>query len=901
MLYDDFMTHTRSGVVRSLLAVLGLAAASPSALAQFNWTGDRCLEGAWTIDICWCDDCNEYPDDPMDNALISRGEPTIDSTINLLSLTTQQQASVLIAGSLNYFGSNLTNAGQVRLLGGRIRPLTSELFFTLGGPGVLLLDGAGPAESANITAILNNTLINDQGHTIRGRGLLTIPMMNLGTIDATGDLRIALYPLDNTGGLLKSSAAQGRLRIDRTTCTGGLLQSDAGVINLVAATLRNARLRPGNGELAIGDFLFQTYTATSTIDAVTLDGNSRIINLGELDVQTPCTNNGVMHVNGGGRLRLILPGGALVGSGSVLLEPGPDPLGTGVLQGNRRGQGPLHTIRGSGTINNGLENQGTILANLPGKQLLIMTATGQAPAQYGNRGNETGIGGVIGAAAGGHLRIEDCTISQLLGGLLRSADAGSRITTSNSTIDGGAITSTGGGEVQAVGSNRWGNGLRVDADVTVLPGSLTFFGVPIAGRPSATINGRITVSGTETPSAAASIELPPDGLLEGTGSIFLAAPSEVRLANSRVAQSDGSSTIGPGITIYGSGQFLPSNTTLQGTVRAEGAGRSLVVTNGSQPLITTGTLAAAPGATLVLQSRPIQNIGGVLNPSGGRILLEGASITGGTLQGTGTLDTAPGQISAITNLLNQGTIAVRGGSTLVVIGVMQNDGLIQLHPDAPSVQTRLQLNAPRGFTGAGEVHLISTNPTDGLQLLGGTATNGVNHTIRGPGRILGSIDNSGTLATGALVAEWPMDGAVTLRPSSRLRFDLAGSAVCRISAGSTATLAGHLEVVQTSAVPVPSGTTLTLLTASSITGAFTSTVLPAAPLNQRFSIAYTPTSVVLRLAHAADFDGDNMLSVADIFSFLNAWFSGALAADFNQSGAVDVQDIFGFLNAWFAG
>lgn len=61
---------------------------------------------------------------------------------------------------------------------------------------------------------------------------------------------------------------------------------------------------------------------------------------------------------------------------------------------------------------------------------------------------------------------------------------------------------------------------------------------------------------------------------------------------------------------------------------------------------------------------------------------------------------------------------------------------------------------------------------------------------------------------------------------------------------------------------------------------------------------------------AADFDGNTLLQVSDIFSFLQAWFAGCLApnpptcpasADFNNNSALDVADIFAFLAAWFAG
>jgi hypothetical protein len=50
-----------------------------------------------------------------------------------------------------------------------------------------------------------------------------------------------------------------------------------------------------------------------------------------------------------------------------------------------------------------------------------------------------------------------------------------------------------------------------------------------------------------------------------------------------------------------------------------------------------------------------------------------------------------------------------------------------------------------------------------------------------------------------------------------------------------------------------------------------------------------------------DFDTSGVLSVQDIFAFLNAWFAGDPRADYNGAGGLSVQDIFDFLNAWFAG
>ncbi|MBY0312253.1 MAG: DNRLRE domain-containing protein [Phycisphaerales bacterium] len=51
----------------------------------------------------------------------------------------------------------------------------------------------------------------------------------------------------------------------------------------------------------------------------------------------------------------------------------------------------------------------------------------------------------------------------------------------------------------------------------------------------------------------------------------------------------------------------------------------------------------------------------------------------------------------------------------------------------------------------------------------------------------------------------------------------------------------------------------------------------------------------------ADHDQDGMVALADVFTFLNAWFASSTLTDIDSSGNVELADIFTFLNAWFAG
>jgi hypothetical protein len=62
------------------------------------------------------------------------------------------------------------------------------------------------------------------------------------------------------------------------------------------------------------------------------------------------------------------------------------------------------------------------------------------------------------------------------------------------------------------------------------------------------------------------------------------------------------------------------------------------------------------------------------------------------------------------------------------------------------------------------------------------------------------------------------------------------------------------------------------------------------------------TAVAPQAGCAADFDGNGVHEVPDIFAFLAAWFGQDPRADWDASGgAPNVPDIFAFLAAWFAG
>lgn len=49
-----------------------------------------------------------------------------------------------------------------------------------------------------------------------------------------------------------------------------------------------------------------------------------------------------------------------------------------------------------------------------------------------------------------------------------------------------------------------------------------------------------------------------------------------------------------------------------------------------------------------------------------------------------------------------------------------------------------------------------------------------------------------------------------------------------------------------------------------------------------------------------DFNGQNGVTLQDLFDYLNAWFAGATDAEFDNAPGITLQDLFDFLTAWFS-
>lgn len=122
--------------------------------------------------------------------------------------------------------------------------------------------------------------------------------------------------------------------------------------------------------------------------------------------------------------------------------------------------------------------------------------------------------------------------------------------------------------------------------------------------------------------------------------------------------------------------------------------------------------------------------------------------------------------------------------------------------------------------------------------------------------------------------------------------------------GNTATITASTSI---DASP-PANTTPTALPAAPLTIPPTSALCPGINVITTLTLTsqtVTTTSTIAingsgpQIVCPCDPDGSGTTTVADIFEFLNRWFSGDPRADIN-GGGLQVSDIFDFLNCWFS-
>ena len=483
-------------------------------------------------------------------------------------------------------------------------------------------------------------------------------------------------------------------------------------------------------------------------------------------------NNGTLDASNGETLAINGPwtnaAGATINASDATLSLG-DPTGyydpwsnsgTITVTGSTLNLGGLFTLPGMGTFNQSantvnlvgmLDNTGTTLALSP--------ATGSWVLDGGTLKNGT---------------------------LIETGGAELEFTTSG-TLDGVTVD----GNLDLTGDSSAAQPDVDVADADVIDG-LVLNGTADLGNASGTTYGRLFFNNNET--------------LSGTGTVVFGTNVWNELSGNTSWMFPTTLTIGPGITVLGSGGTVGTSSLVnEGTIIAEvtGPGPSPDTVYVGSDVTNEGTIEAMTGETLTIYNCT-NTAGSTISTTGARLNLNGALMNepGGSITATGsTVTLGDPSFTSTTIWSNSGSITVTNSTldlggvfTLAGMGVIGQSGdIVNLVGTLNNTGTTLALNATTGSWNLEEGILENGTLTEtgGAELVftgwGGTL-NGVT--------VDGNLDLTGTLAgqrANTEVYANVLDG-LTLNGTAYLG-DAAGSFYGVLDFNDTETLSGTGTVV----------------------------------------------------------------------------------------------------------
>jgi hypothetical protein len=540
-----------------------------------------------------------------------------------------------------------------------------------------------------------------------------------------------------------------------------------------------------------GDFSGQSHVTNAA-------GGLIEVAAGTLNVAVGIDNSGRIEVDTGGGL--VLDGAAITG-GAVTVDGTLELVGLSFLKHGTLNNSGVVTVEGFGALNDEtVHNSGRI------------EIIGDAALTIDHDSNVTNAGhGAI------------------------TVDNGGRLTLNSATVDGGIVTNKGGGDIDLTGKAVLANGVLANGGI-----------FKASGQGNALHNEQLTNKGAGT------IEV--DGALRldlGTVVTNAGAANTVTIDSAATLTLNGATIDGGVVTNKAGGEIdLTENAVVKngslgstGTIKVSGAGNAL-----DHETVTNTALEVTAGGTLLLdQGTSVNNSGGTITVdaasgemAAGRLALNGATITGGTLTMAGMLQSSG--ISAIdsADIVNTGLIEAVGG-TLTIDPVapstsISNSGTLQadggeLDISGEPVANTGQLRAINN----GKLKLISTTVSNsgggtisvdagatldlvGAGVKGGTLTNaGVLDSVSGDNVVTSAVTNTGTIevTTGILDLAGGLSGKGQVIVDAGATLELAGAD------GQTITFAGDGATLQLDATALHY--TGTIAGASSGGGNFTVT------------------------------------------------------------------------------
>jgi hypothetical protein len=719
---------------------------------------------------------------------------------SIVSNTGSILSSVTDSGTIEVAGGTLDVAAGVDNSGGTLQVDNGAVLEITDG---FIVNSDGSTSSIG-TTISSGTL------TIAGGGTLDIESSHGATLDG-----VQVIGTNKTNSVAASlievgaTAAAILLLDDGTSITNGNLTISGGSaldITTSGATLDGVNVTGTNATLSVAVSTIEIGTTTTTGTVLTLDdgttitnGNLIIDSGNTLDIESSAgatldgvnvTNSGTIQVDGAASpttVTLVLDGGSTITGGDLLIHSPGSP-----------GEGIVEIETGGATFDD-------------------VTVTNH---------NELKIDSSVTLTLTGGASINGGTI----------VDNGTILVTSSSEIENATVN--GGGDITVTGGTLSLSGVTLDdvtlagsfsnSDSLTIDGTVTLNGATISGG---TIDD--TPTGTLSISTASTIE---SATVDGGGDITVASGQILTLSG--VTLDD--------VTLAGS--FSNSDTlTIDGTVTLNGA----TISGGTIDDTPTGTLSVSTASTI--ESATVDGGGDITVASGqiltlsgvtlddvtlagsvtnsdtltidGMVTLNGATISGGTID-----DTATGTLSVITlstiesaTVDGGGDITVASGQVLTLSGVTLDDVTLAgsfSNSDTLTIDGTVTLN---GATISGGT--IDDTPTGTLSV--STASTIENATVDGGGNLAATsapLTLSGvTLDDVTLTGLFTNSGTLKIKDTVTLTGELTGGTIddtgtLSVTSGviGGATIEGGGNLTSTSTAASLAGVTLEDVTVAGI-------------------------------------------------------------------------------------
>ncbi|WP_426422459.1 Ig-like domain-containing protein [Bradyrhizobium genosp. A] len=727
-----------------------------------------------------------------------------DTTVTTTAITDNGTVKVDASKSLSLSGVTLTggaisNLGTIEIVADSsiINDALANNQLTIDSGKVLTLDGTtitGGAITDNGTAKIDAAkTLNLSGVTLTGGAV-----NNLGTVEIVADSSIVNDGFANTQLTVDRAKT---LSLSGVTLTGGAV-NNLGTVEIIADSaivndaLANNQLTIDSGKVA-------------TFDGTTITGGT-------------ITDNGTMKVDAAKTLNLsgvALTGGAINNLGTVeivadssivndgfanaqLTVNGAKTLtldGTTITGGTVTDYGTVH-ITGSSAVNGAAVTGGAITVDATTTLTLdntTVTATaitdnGTVKVDSSKSLSLSGVtltGGAVNNLGTVEIVADSAIINDALANNQLTIDSGKVLTLDGTTVTGGTLTDNGSihvtGDTAITGASVAGGGITVDATTTLTLDDTTVTTTTIAngGTVKVDANSKLTLAGASLTGGTLTVS----GTLASSGTTTI---TDATISNSYLIEA----TLGGLLTLLAT---TPAAAITNGDIiQANGAELDI---NGE--LVTnTGTLAAINDGTLKLIATKVTNTLGTVSVDAGSTLdLDEATIDGGTVTISGTLESSGSSAINNANVTITGTVSIAGGTltfdppdpvyTIVNQNVMAADGgEIDVIHDAITNTGTLEAihHGTLKLTGAVVTNKDGTvlvDATSALYLTGVTVNDGTLsnaghlYAVSGPNTITAAVANTGTIEVqgGTLDLSGGLSGVGSLIIDDGATLELAGA------------------------------------------------------------------------------------------------------------------------------